>query len=208
MGIETRIKYNPSKQQVVAESGVAPNTLPGMFFTTIPTVILSLVDDAGAAVAVPAGAQAEFCIDDDWAHATAPLAHATKAQITVDAAAGTFTFSLNLNTAGIESALATNRTLDVWAELRVFEETGLTPIMVAQFEVRLINVLDNDTAPEPAEGDPPYPDPSEIVTVNGSGKVKVPIPYVFVVETGLWYPLVVNIVDGQPQLGIGEGEAL
>jgi hypothetical protein len=128
-----------------------------------------------------------------------------------------YTGEISLNTAELIEKIGTSDYLDVVAEFTILNADN-SNVLTTQFDVRVTQDVISGSEGTPTTQ---YPVIAQYTTDGGEqavrlvdgngvsvGYFKNGAPYVYIAETGLWYPLTGAIIDGKPSPAFGAGEVL
>ncbi len=128
-----------------------------------------------------------------------------------------YTADVSLNTAELIAAVGSAASLDVIAEF-VIQNTSNEDLYTTQITFRIFPDIIKGTEGVPTSQYPviaQYTDGNDVPSVrivNAEGTAvalfKNGATYIFITETGLWYPITGSIVDGVAVPGLGAGENL
>lgn len=131
----------------------------------------------------------------------------------LDVAGGKICWRADLTTSALIADLGDKESKTMYAALWMLP-SGEKPVLMSEWDIIVRNIAVDPTTAIEEEGivfdtinraDATYQkqwaDGASIKFKNGQH------PYIYIAETGLWYPLVGEIVDGSPVIGLGTGEA-
>ncbi|MCG2681187.1 MAG: hypothetical protein L6455_14655 [Kiritimatiellae bacterium] len=174
----------------------------------VPYIVTAI--DAGSAIKFGAKALATYATDADFLFNQATWVAAVSGTST------TYTADIPLNTAELIAAMGTAPYLDCKVEFTIYNTALFTNALSTQLTFRIYKDVITGSEGVPTST---YPVVSQILDDTGAQIVKVinangvlvgvfknGAPYVFILSTGLWYPLTGIIQDGIPVPAFGAGE--
>ena len=175
----------------------------------VPYVVTAI--DAGKSIKFGAKASATYAADTEFLFSQATWTAAGSGTTT------TYSANIPLNTAALIAKMGTATSLDCKAEFTILNATNGNELST-QVTFRIIrDVISGDEGVPSSEYDviAQYTDDSSVQAVRivdadgvAAGLFKKGSTYNFCLETGLWYPDIISIVDGIPVKSLGAGEAL
>jgi len=175
----------------------------------VPYVVTAI--DAGKSIKFGAKASASYATDTEFLFSQATWTAAGSGTTT------TYSANIPLNTAALIAKMGTATSLDCKAEFTILNATNGNELST-QVTFRIIrDVISGDEGVPSSEYDviAQYIDDSGVASVRlvnsdgvAVGLFKNGAPYVFILSTGLWYPLTGTIQDGIPVPAFGAGEAI
>lgn len=128
-----------------------------------------------------------------------------------------YSADISLNTAELIAAVGTDDFLDIIGEFTVVRADN-SNALTTQFNIRVTQDIISGSEGVPTSE---YPVVAQYIDDSGTPAVRLVnsegvavclfkngSPYVFISETGLWYPLTGKIQDGQPTPAFGAGEVI
>lgn len=175
----------------------------------VPYVVTAI--DAGSSIKFGAKALSTYATDANFLFSQATWTEAGTGEST------TYTADIPLNTAELIAAIGDSEYLDCKAEFTI--ENALSEHELStQFTMRIYPDVIKGTEGVPStqyQVISQYTDDNGVAAVRivnaegvAVGLFKQGAPYVFITETGLWYPLTGIIQDGIPTPAFGAGEAV
>jgi len=173
----------------------------------VPYIVTAI--DAGKSIKFGAKASASYATDTEFLFSQATWTAAGSGITT------TYSANIPLNTAALIAKMGTATSLDCKAEFTILNATNGNELST-QVTFRIIrDVISGDEGVPSSEYDviAQYIDDSGVASVRivnsdgvAVGLFKNGAPYVFILSTGLWYPLTGTVVDGVPVPAFGAGE--
>lgn len=167
--------------------------------------------DAGSSIKFGAKALATYSTDANFLFSQATWVASGSGATTI------YSADIQLNTAELIAAIGTSEYLDCKAEFTI-ENSLSEHELSTQFTMRIYPDVIQGTEGVPStqyQVISQYTDDNGVAAVRivnaegvAVGLFKQGAPYVYISETGLWYPLTGIIQDGQPTPAFGAGEAV